>query len=88
LLETRSTECGGVVLANVGRIRLGRTETQITDSVWLGESVREQSRTTVNYGRWLREGDTAELVRAVGRRSNKRALIKRNGGTAGERGDS
>jgi hypothetical protein len=46
---------------------------------WFGESVRRRSRTTVNYGRWLRIGYTAELVRAVGRSSYKRALIKCNG---------
>ena len=46
-----------------------------------GESVRGQRRITVNYGRWLRVGDTAELVRAVDRRSYKRALIKCDGGS-------
>ena len=35
----------------------------------------------MDYGRWLRERDTEELVYAVGRRSYKLALIKCDGGT-------
>ena len=33
----------------------------------------------LNYERWLREGDTTELVHTVGRYSNERAPVKRNG---------
>ena len=42
------------------------------------QSRRREIRTRIDYGRWLRERDTKELVYAIGRLSYKLALIKRD----------
>jgi len=43
-----------------------------------GQSRRAESRTEVDYRRWLREGDAEELIYAMGGCSYERAPVKRD----------
>jgi hypothetical protein len=93
----KSFRAGGVVLVCWGHERpnavalclpvygpsgLGRRKRRFPTLSFTGQSGRTVSGTKIKYGRWVREGDAEEAVRAIGRCSDECALVKRDDRTS------